>query len=332
MLLTVIPFFPTIFSMPRQPRIEYEGAIYHLMNRGNRGDEIVRSDEDRKLFVATLAEACEKCGWEVHAWCLMGNHFHLVIETPLGNLVTGMKWFLGAYTLRFNARHRTRGHLFSGRYKSLLIDERDAHYLRVVCDYVHLNPVRVGLLKPEVGMDAYPWSSYTSYLTPKTLRQPWLRVDRVLGEHGIMQDNLMGRQEFANRMEARRGENTEDDQYGKIRSGWRYGSEEFVARTVSLVEGKCGESQTWREREESMEARAMRIVAEVLTEANWEEGRLPIERKGHPVKVAIARRLRAETTVSLKWIAENLSMGTWTNVSNLMRPVNTALKSVNNKD
>ena len=306
--------------MPRQPRIEYEGAIYHLMNRGNRGEVIVRNDEDRKLFVATLAEACEKCGWLVHAWCLMGNHFHLVVETPLGNLVTGMKWFLGAYTIRSNARHRMRGHLFAGRFKSLLIDERDASYLRVVCDYVHLNPARAGLLKPDEGMEAYPWSSYKSYLLTPTLRPPWLCVERVLGEHGISRDNRSGRLEFSQRMEGRRNGNAEDQEYGKIRSGWRYGSDEFVARTLALVEGKCTESQTWRERDECMEARALRIVENGFKEASWGEGQLRKERKGHPVKVAIARRLRSETTVSLKWIAANLSMGTWTYVSNLLRP------------
>jgi REP element-mobilizing transposase RayT len=72
--------------MPRQPRIEYEGAIYHVMSRGDRREDIAFSDEDRKLFMATLGEACKKCGWQVHAWTLMSNHFHLVVETPLGNL------------------------------------------------------------------------------------------------------------------------------------------------------------------------------------------------------------------------------------------------------
>lgn len=113
--------------MPRQPRIEYEGAIYHVMNRGDRREEIVQGDEDREWFVKTLAEACERCQWQVHAWTLMGNHFHLVVETPLGNLVAGMKWFLGAYTIRFNARHRVHGHLFAGRYKSLIVGESDPY-------------------------------------------------------------------------------------------------------------------------------------------------------------------------------------------------------------
>ena len=94
------------------------------MNWGDRREDIVRDDGDGELLVATLGAAALKCGWEVHAWCLLSNHFHLVVETPGANLDAGMKWFLGTYTIRFNARHRLRGHLFSGRYKSLLVGDR----------------------------------------------------------------------------------------------------------------------------------------------------------------------------------------------------------------
>src|SRR3954465_8892778 len=104
-----------------------------------------------------------KCSWQVHAWCLMRNHFHLVVETPKANLVAGMKWFLGTYTSRFNRRHKQFGHLFSGRYKSLIIDGSGNGYLRTVCDYVHLNPVRAKLLRRPQGLRAYRWSSYRWY-------------------------------------------------------------------------------------------------------------------------------------------------------------------------
>ncbi len=305
--------------MARQPRIEYEGARYHVMNRGDRQEEIVRGNEDREAFAKTLAETCLRCGWEVHAWCLMRNHFHLVVETPLGNLVAGMKWFLGAYTIRYNLRHRLRGHLFAGRYKSLLVDERDPHYLRVVCDYVHLNPVRAGLLKPAEALEDYRWSSYRDYLHPPSRRPGWLRVDRVFGEHGVVRDNRRERLEFSRRMEALRLEKTDEQEYGQIRRGWRFGSEEFVARTLDRIEGIFSESQTRREQQESMEQRAKRIVTEELRKAGWKAQQLPAERKGHPVKVNLARRLRRETTVPLKWIAENLFMGTWTHVANLLR-------------
>src|SRR6185295_17573608 len=116
--------------MARKIRVEYAGAIYHVMNRGDRGEPIFRDDEDRQRFMGTLAEVCKKTGWQVHALCLMGNHFHLVVETPQGNLVAGMKWFLGTYTGRFNRRHKLCGHLFSGRYKALIVDGSGGGYLR----------------------------------------------------------------------------------------------------------------------------------------------------------------------------------------------------------
>ena len=108
--------------MGRRLRVEYPGAIYHVMNRGDRRELIFEDDPDRGMFVETLGQACGKTGWQVHAYCLMPNHFHLVMETPRANLVAGMKWFLGTYTSRFNRRHKLFGHLFSGRYKALIVD------------------------------------------------------------------------------------------------------------------------------------------------------------------------------------------------------------------
>src|SRR5207247_2049543 len=109
--------------MARKLRVEYADAIYHLMNRGDRREPIFKDDADRERFLETLAEACGKTQWQIHAYCLMTNHFHLVVETPQANLVAGMKWFLGTFTSRFNRRHRLSGHLFSGRYKSLVVGE-----------------------------------------------------------------------------------------------------------------------------------------------------------------------------------------------------------------
>jgi REP element-mobilizing transposase RayT len=136
--------------------MEYAGAIYHVMNRGDRREPIFHDDIDRKRFVATLGETCAKTGWQIHAYCLMNNHFHLVMETPKANLVAGMRWFLSTYAARFNRRHKLFGHLFSGRYKSLIVDGSGNGYLRTVCDYVHLNPARAKLLRPEQKLCNYP--------------------------------------------------------------------------------------------------------------------------------------------------------------------------------
>jgi len=132
--------------MPRKLRIQYPGAVYHVMNRGDRREDIFADDKDREKFLETLVQTCQKTRWQVHGYCLMSNHFHLVVETPQRNLVAGMKWFLGTYTGRFNRRHKEFGHLFSGRYKALIVDASGNGYLKSVCDYVHLNPVRANLL------------------------------------------------------------------------------------------------------------------------------------------------------------------------------------------
>jgi putative transposase len=145
--------------MARQLRTEYVGAIYHVMNRGDRGEPIFRDDEDRRRFGRALGETCARAPWQVHAFGLMSNHFHAVIETPQPTLVAGLKWWLGADTQRFNRRHQVRGHLFVGRYKSLLVDGSSVFYLRVGCDYVHLNPQRARLLPDGAPLEAYPWSS-----------------------------------------------------------------------------------------------------------------------------------------------------------------------------
>ena len=121
--------------MARKLRIEYPGAIYHVMSRGDRREAIFSDDADRDTFLETLTEACAKTAWELQAWCLMNNHFHLVVETPQPNLVAGMKWLLGTYTARFNRRHGKIGHLFAGRYKALVLDGSGTTYLRTVVEY-----------------------------------------------------------------------------------------------------------------------------------------------------------------------------------------------------
>ncbi|MDR3564235.1 MAG: transposase [Negativicutes bacterium] len=126
----------------RKLRLEYPGAIYQVMNRGDRREAVFQDHQDRQRFLETLGEACQKTSWQIHAYCLMDNHFHLVIETPPANLVVGMKGLLGTYTGRYNRRHKEFGHLFSGRYKALVVEGSGHGYLKTVCDYVHRNPVR----------------------------------------------------------------------------------------------------------------------------------------------------------------------------------------------
>ena len=303
--------------MPRQLRLEYSGAIYHVLNRGDRREDIFRDEEDREKFLATLSEACTKTEWEVQAYCLMRNHFHLVIETPQPNLVAGMKWLLGVYTKRFNLRHKECGHLFAGRYQALIVEGSGNGYLRTVCDYVHLNPVRAKLLRQDAPLETFRWSSYAAYLQPAGRRPAWLRVARVLGEHGIPKDSAAGRREFARQMEARR--RAEVGAEGKALSrGWCLGSEAFRAELLAAATERIGPMNYGAERREVEEAKAQRLLAEGLASLGWTERTLRQTRKGDKRKVKLAARLRRETTMSLKWIAQHLDMGSWTYVSNLL--------------
>ena len=228
--------------MPRQLRIEYPGAIYHVMNRGDRREPIFQDDVDRKRFVATLGEACAKTDWQVHAYCLLHHHFHLVVETPAANLVAGMRWFLSTYTARFNRRHKQFGHLFSGRCKSLIVDGGGTGYLRTVCGYVHLNPVRAKLLCAEQKLRDFAWSSWPDYLKPPEQRPRWLRVDRLLGELHIPKDSLAGREELENYLEARRAQE-DGGELKHIRRGWCLGSETFRQELLEQAHQRTGDSR-----------------------------------------------------------------------------------------
>lgn len=295
--------------MARKPRVEYPGAIYHVMNRGDRREAIFRDEADRQRFLATLEETCAKTGWQIHAYCLMPNHFHLVVETPQPNLVAGMKWFLGTYTGRFNRRHHLTGHLFAGRYKALIVDGSGDGYLRTACDYVHLNPVRAKLLTAEQPLSDYVWSSYPAYLRKRSKRPAWLRVDRLLGEWSIGEDSAAGRERFARGMEERRGREEEPGEWKTVRRGWFLGGKARKEELLERMWEGLGRHHGGAERQESAVQQAERLVAEELRERRWTEADLRRRRKTDVTKVQIARRLRRETVMTLDWIAERLQMG-----------------------
>jgi REP element-mobilizing transposase RayT len=295
--------------MARKLRVEYAGAIYHVMNRGDRRELIFMDDADRQRFVETLGEVCAKTGWQVHAYVLMPNHFHWVVETPQPNLVAGMKWLLGTYTSRFNRRHKLFGHLFSGRYKSLIVDGSGSGYLKSVCDYVHLNPARANLVAADAPLKNFAWSSWPAYLLARSKRPAWLRVDRLLGEWGIPKDSPAGRQRLEGALEERRGLE-EGDEFKPIRRGWCLGEKKFREELLTQMSERMGAEHYGEERAETAEALAELIIAEELKLGRWQEADLKTRPKGDSVKVALAARLRAETTMTVGWIAERLTMGT----------------------
>lgn len=304
--------------MARKLRIEYPGAIYHVMNRGDRREPIFKDDKDRQCFLDTLGEACGKTQWQVHAWCLMPNHFHLVVETPHANLVAGMKWLLATYTSRFNRRHKLVGHLFSGRYKSLIVEGSGNGYLKMVCDYVHLNPARAKILRPEAPLSSYNWTSMKFYLQPSRKRPGWLRVDRLLGEHGIPRDSKEGQRKFGRRIAFRRMAKEDPKQLNGLRRGWCLGTEAFRQRLLTQMNERIGQHHYGEERRESGAERAERVVQEGLKRLGWSKKDLERRAKGDAEKVKLAIQLRSQTTATVKWIARRLKMGTSTYLNHLL--------------
>ena len=213
------------------------------MNRGDRRERIFVDDADRQRFVDTLGEACAKTGWQVHAYVLMPNHFHWVVETPQSNLVAGMKWLLGTYTSRFNRRHKLFGHLFSGRYKSLIVDGSSSGYLKSVGNYVHLNPARAKLVVADAPLKSFAWSSWPAYLLAPSKRPAWLRVDRLLGAWGIPEDSPAGRQRLEQALEERRSAE-EGEEFKPIRRGWCLGEEKFREELLKQMSARMGSETT----------------------------------------------------------------------------------------
>lgn len=162
--------------MARPLRIEYPGALYHVTSRGNAREPIFLSDIDRELFLFLLDEVVRRFNWLCHAYCLMDNHYHLLIETPDPTLSSGMRHLNGVYTQRFNRQHQRVGHLLQGRFKAILVDKLS--YLLELARYIVLNPVRAGMVET-VGQ--YPWSSYRATVGYEPA-PPWLCIDWLLSQ------------------------------------------------------------------------------------------------------------------------------------------------------
>jgi len=162
--------------MARAWRIEYEGALYHVLSRGNQRQAIFADDEDRLVFLTTLSEMAERFEVEVCAYVLMGNHYHLLLRTRRANLSRARQWCGVAYTSRFNINKQKSGHQLQGRFKSILV-ENDAYMLQLSY-YIHNNPLRAGMVK---RLADYRWSSYAAYAYRKN-HPPWLNSELILSQ------------------------------------------------------------------------------------------------------------------------------------------------------
>ena len=319
--------------MARSVRFEFAGAYYHVMARGNQRKAIFKDDDDRRFFLTCLSECCEKTGWRVHAWVLMGNHYHLFIETPEANLVSGMKWLQNTVTRRFNMRHGKWGRLFGDRYKSVLVEGGAASYYMSLWDYVHLNPARAGQVKVNEGGSIldYRWSSVAGgYALMPQQRPKWLAADRCFSVLGYA-DTAKGRREMVEHLDRRAREEGKkcgfqpaeegaDGRRSHLRRGWYWGRQEFaekVLRSASAILGK-GKSRGYTRSKEQLahgEKEAERLLKEGLSAAGLKERDLEALPANEKRKVAIAGIIWRRTTVSQVWIAEKLKMRHAANVS-----------------
>lgn len=291
--------------MARMPRIQYHGALYHVINRGNYRRDVFESSGAAQAFEAALAETCLRQGWRVHAYAVMRNHFHLALETPRPNLVEGMHWLQGTFASRFNRFRDEQGHLFQGRYKALLVED-SAALLRVI-HYIHLNPVRAQFVPP--GFCAtFRWGSLSKLrLQP---RPDWLVADVLLSRMGF-RDSAAGWKHYAGFLADLAGNALEQEkmEFGGLSSGWAIGTRAWRSalakeyRHLALNPG--------------LESRELQF----LREDYWREafdgvmaalGKSPENAASEPAgakwKIDAASRLRG-LGVPYPWIMRELSMG-----------------------
>ncbi|MFT3870771.1 MAG: transposase [Nibricoccus sp.] len=299
--------------MPRKLRLESEGGVYHVINRGNYRGDIFRSEKAKAAFLKCLGEACEKCGWVVHAWCVMSNHYHIALETPRGNLADGMQWLQGTFSRRFNSLRRENGHLFQGRYKSLTVEPAG---LGALCHYIHLNPVRAKICTLE-KLGQWPWTSLHWLLQPK-LRAKWFTPRAALEHAGELADMVAGRRNYLKYLAWL----SEDEpaqkalNFAAMSKGWAIGSIDFKKSLVlEHDEAITAIQQNQTEWQELKHAMLDDTLTRLLKKLKKQRGDLLREGKSVPWKLALAAAMKARTVATNRWLGEHLHMGNMHEVS-----------------
>jgi putative transposase len=300
--------------MARKLRMEVEGAVYHVISRGNYRADVFRSDKTKEAFLKCLDEACTKAGWRVHAWCVMSNHYHLALETPVANLVDGMRWLQGTFAVRFNRLRSERGHLFQGRYKSLTVEPGEG--LGPLCHYIHLNPVRARLC-PIGQVAQWPWCSVHWLAQPK-LRPKWFTPMPALSHAGNLADTPRGRNKYLEYLAwlhedepARKALHFET-----MSSGWAIGSVGF--KKALLADHRDAAAALRRGDRETValaEAGRQDALAAALAKIGKNRADLIRAGKSEAWKISLAATLKANTTATNRWLGENLHLGALHEVS-----------------
>ncbi len=301
--------------MARKLRIEYEGAVYHVINRGNYRADIFEQSGTRAAFLKCLDEACQKSGWIVHAWVIMRNHYHLALETPRSNLVPGMQWLQATFAARFNRYRKENGHIFQGRYKAILVEPDRS--LGSLCQYIHLNPVRAKVV-PASELTRWPWSS-CSWITQPQKRLPWFRPTEAMSHAGGFRDTPAGRRSYVEFLEWISSEPQEQKDRGihQMSKGWALGSSDFKKALIDehrskLAEISLGGNETIEARELFWEQELQKVLSQMSP------SKRRVSAKSADWRVAAAATMKKRTTASNPWLARRLEMGSPFTLSRLV--------------
>lgn len=293
--------------MSRQPRIEYSGAQYHIINRGNYRKDLFRVHKTGEAFEKTLFEAAERCGWIIHAYCIMSNHYHLCIETPKGNLSVGMQWLQSVFSNRFNKFVGSRGHVFQGRFKALLAEREEV--LVDLVNYIHLNPVRAKI----VGIDelkSYELSSFPKFFKKK--RPLSLVNESWLHDAGGWGDNVSGMNQYYRYLRVISSDSNEKPAEAdkKYQRGWCLGSKEFKKGVLEqLREDRLHDIDGVKKMSELNHDNWDDLLKISLDKLSKSAKDIVESRKGVDWKCAIGLYMKTHSSVSNRFLSERLNMG-----------------------
>ena len=301
--------------MARSLRIEYPGAVYHVINRGNYRDYIFNTDESKQVFEELLFDCCQAYNWRLYGYCIMGNHYHLALETVDCNLSVGMQRLQSTYANKVNKFRRQQGHLFQGRYKSIVVDSDG--YLGPLLHYIHLNPLRSKMIEPST-MAKYRYSSLWYMGTSRGKRPEFLDLSRSLYYAGNLPDTPKGRKNYLAYLgwlsEDRKAQ--KDMEFKKMCRGWALGDKRFKEELVQENQDRFDRKHLLTN--DCTEAREIyweQVLKQMLKQLDKSSKDILTDKKGADWKVMIAHVMKRNMGVSNTWLSDNLNMGAIAGVS-----------------